>query len=88
MAKIAFKSDKFYKYKNAFSVSKNTLQRVWINANPNKLPIDVHSKITGRQTSLYKNFAKSRDRLYLDKMAEIEIKAMTEVGIPKAIAQG
>lgn len=37
---------------------------------------------------MYKNFVKTGERLTLNKIVEIEIKAMTNVGIPKNIAQG
>jgi hypothetical protein len=59
LAKIAFKSDKFYDLEKAFSVSPSKLQEVWIKANPTKeIIINVHNKITGKQISGYKSFAK------------------------------
>ena len=88
LAKSAFKGDKFYKWKEAFTVSASKLQEVWKNANPNSPPIIVHNKITGQQLSLYKNFSKKGEVLTLDKIAEFEIKAMSNVGIPKDIATG
>jgi len=74
--------------REAFSVSTQKLQSVWEAANPSADLIIVHKKITGQQNSLYSTFAKTGDRLTLEKMAEIEIKAMTNVGIPEDIATG
>ncbi|SMC42834.1 hypothetical protein [Cellulophaga tyrosinoxydans] len=88
LAKIAFELDKFYNFRNAFSVSANKLQEVWKSANPNKIAPIVHDKITGYQISLYKEFGRTGERLSLEKMAEIEIEAMVRAGIPKVIAEG
>lgn len=79
LSKIAFKGDKFYDAKKAFSVS---------NARLNKIKAALHNKITGQQLSLYKKFAKEGKTLTLDKMAEIEIKAMVNAGVPEDIARG
>ncbi|MCG8892460.1 hypothetical protein G1K73_01590 [Tenacibaculum finnmarkense] len=88
LAKIAFKGDDFYNFKKAFSVSSNKLQEVWDAANLNLPSISVHSKITGQQNSLYSAFKKTGEVLTLNKMAEIEIKAMVNIGIPENIAKG
>lgn len=84
----AFENDNFYKYREAFSISPSKLQAVWVKANPTKDIIIVHNKITGQQISLYKAFAKKGEVLTIDKIAELEILAMTNIGIPKDIATG
>jgi hypothetical protein len=61
----------------AFSVSVNSLGGQ-----------SVHYAITGNQNSLYSAFAKTDEVLTIEKMADIEIKAMTNVGIPSDIARG
>ena len=90
VAKKAFEDIKEYDYKKAFSVSPNTLQEIWKKHNPNTLQIDVHQKITGQQISLYTTWRKANPNktLEIDDMAEIEIKAMVNVGIPENIATG
>ncbi|WP_440120994.1 hypothetical protein [Tenacibaculum sp. Ill] len=88
LAKSAFRSDKFYDIQKAFSVSSSKLQDIWRAANPSADLINIHNKITGQQNSLYSAFAKTGEVLTLDKMAEIEIKAMTNVGVPKDVATG
>jgi len=87
LAKKAFEGDELYKYRDAFSVSINALEDAWKTIN-NGIPQNLHSKITGQQNSLYSAFAQTGERLTLGKMAEIEIKAMTNAGIPLDIAQG
>lgn len=77
LAKSAFKNDKFYDYKKAFSVSADALGGQ-----------SVHNAITGQQNKLYSSFAKTGEVLTLEKMANIEIKAMTNVNIPEDIATG
>jgi hypothetical protein len=77
LAKSAFRSDKFYDLKKAFSVSANSLGGQ-----------AVHNAITGNQNRLYSAFAKKGEVLTLDKMADIEIQAMFDAGIPKDIATG
>lgn len=81
LAKKSFESDAFYKYREAFSVPNSKLDAAA--GIPN-----IHSQITGQQNSLYSAFAKNNEVLTLDKMAEIEIKAMTNVGIPEDVATG
>lgn len=88
LAKISFKSDKFYDFKKAFSVPNNKLQEIWEKANPNQALINVHSKITGQQNSLYSAFAKKNKPLTIEKMAEIEANAMINIGIPEDVAVG
>lgn len=80
LAKVAFTGDDFYNLSKAFSVPVGLLERYG--------GARVHAKITGQQNSLYSEFAKTGERLTLEKMAEIEIKAMTINGIPKDIATG
>ncbi len=77
LSKIAFKSDEFYDANKAFSVSTDALGGQ-----------SVHNAITGNQNRLYSFWAKSGDRLTLEKMAEIEIQAMVDAGIPKDVATG
>ena len=48
----------------------------------------MHNIITGQQNSLYSTFAKTGNRLTIEKMAEIEIQAMVNAGIPRDIAEG
>ncbi|GAA4276274.1 hypothetical protein [Aquimarina mytili] len=90
LAKKAFEGDKFYDFQEAFSVSPNTLQNVWEAANPLEDIINVHNKITGQQNSLYSAFKRNNPgkRLSIEKMAEIEIQAMVDVGIPEDVATG
>tara|TARA_R110000868_G_scaffold71713_2_gene209707 strand:- start:33843 stop:36017 length:2175 start_codon:yes stop_codon:yes gene_type:complete len=80
LAKIAFESDNFYKLKEAFSVGTATLEKFGGKG--------VHNIITGQQNSLYSTFAKTGNRLTIEKMAEIEIQALVNSGIPRDIAQG
>tara|TARA_R110002050_G_scaffold204522_4_gene340176 strand:+ start:103787 stop:106009 length:2223 start_codon:yes stop_codon:yes gene_type:complete len=80
LAKIAFESDSFYKFRDAFSVSTSTLEKFGGKG--------VHNIITGQQNSLYSTFAKTGNRLTIEKMAEIEIQAMVNAGIPRDIAEG
>jgi uncharacterized protein YfkK (UPF0435 family) len=77
LAKSALKGDKFYKWKEAFTVSANSLGGQ-----------AVHNAITGNQNRLYSAFAKKGEVLTIDKMADIEIQAMFDAGIPKDIATG
>jgi hypothetical protein len=88
--KAAFKDAANYDLKKAFSVSTDKLDEVWKANNTGVLP-NVHGKISGSQNNLYNAFAKNRatgEILTIDKMAEIEIKAMTMNGIPKDVATG
>ena len=80
LAKIAFTSDKFYNLSKAFSVATAKLEQFGGKG--------VHNVITGYQNSLYSAFAKSGQRLTLQKMAEIEIEAMVKSGIPRDVATG
>ena len=79
LSKIAFKSDKFYDLQKAFSVSINKL---------NEISVGIHAKITGQQNSLYSAFAKKNEVLTIDKMADIEIQAMVNAGVPRDVATG
>ncbi len=82
LAKIAFNKNKARNYSelDAFSVSKSKLESF---GGP-----DVHNIITGKQTSLYKEFGRTGERLTIEKMADIEINAMVQAGIPEDIATG
>ncbi len=77
LAKSAFKSDKFYDLKKAFSVSADALGGQ-----------AVHNAITGNQNRLYTAFARKGEVLTIDKMADIEIQAMVDAGIPRDVASG
>ena len=77
LAKSAFRGDKFYKYRQAFSVSANSLGGQ-----------AIHNAITGHQNRLYSAFKRTGEVLTLNKMAEIEIQAMVDAGIPRNIATG
>ena len=88
LSKQAFLKDRGYYYRDAFSVSIAKLKSVWRAANPNADLIDVHAKITGRQNSLYSAHAIKGEGLNLEDMADIEIQAMVDVGIPEDIATG
>jgi hypothetical protein len=83
VAKVAFEGDLVYDYKKAFSVPGSELDKV--------SGIDkVHTFITGQQNSLYTAWRKANPnaKLTIDVMAEIEIKAMKNVGVPEDIAIG
>ncbi|WP_147269745.1 hypothetical protein [Capnocytophaga canimorsus] len=83
LAKKAFEDIKEYDYKKAFSVSPKKLDEV-------SGVINIHHKITGQQNSLYTAWreANPNKTLEIDDMAEIEIKAMVNVGILEDIATG
>ncbi|MDY7395716.1 hypothetical protein UMM65_10715 [Aureibaculum sp. 2210JD6-5] len=85
LAKIAFDGDTFYDLQKVFSVGINSLENAWKTIHSGT-PQFLHAKITGQQNSLYSAFAKTGDRLTLEKMAEIEIKAMVNSGIPEDVA--
>ena len=90
LAKKAFEGIEEYDYKKAFSISPNLLQETWKKYNPNKMKIDVHSKITGQQKSLYTEWRRANPNkaLEIDELAKIEIQAMVNIGIPENIATG
>lgn len=48
----------------------------------------VHNVITGNQNRLYSAFVKTKQVLILNKMAEIEIQAMVDAGMPRDVAYG
>lgn len=79
----AFEGVKEYDYKQAFSVSPKKLDEI-------SGIVNIHPKITGQQNTLYTAWRKSNPNktLEIDDMAEIEIKAMVNVGIPEDIATG
>jgi hypothetical protein len=83
MAKKAFEGDLVYDYKKAFSVATSELDKI--------SGIDkVHAFITGQQNSLYTAWKKANanTKITIDIMADIEIQAMKNVGIPEDIAIG
>ena len=89
MAKKAFEGDLAYNYNDAFSVKVTSLEDAWRSANTG-IPQNVHGKVTGQQNSLYSAWKKANPgkKLSLDEMADIEIQAMANVGIPRDIATG
>ena len=89
MAKKAFEGDLVYDYQKAFSVKPSALDDAWKTANTG-VPQNIHGKITGQQNSLYSAWkqANPNTKLTIDAMADIEIKAMKNVGIPEDVATG
>ncbi len=81
LSKIAFKGDKFYDLNKAFSVSIAKL---------NRIKPQIHAKITGQQNKLYSKFKRENPGklLTIEKMAEIELNAMKNAGVPEDIAKG
>lgn len=79
IAKKAFEGDLAYDYQKAFSVSTDAVGGQ-----------AIHSKITGQQNSLYTAWKKANPnaKLTIDTMADIEIQAMKNVGIPEDVATG
>ncbi len=72
MAKSAFEGVDGYDYKEALTISQSKLTE-----------FDVkHSTITGQQKKLYLEFSKTGKPLTIDAMKQIEIKAMTNSGVP------
>lgn len=77
MAKKAFEGAEGYDYTQALSISSEKLLK----------DFDVkHSTITGKQASLYREFAKTGKELTMNEMKNIEIKAMVQSGVPKEYA--
>jgi hypothetical protein len=89
MAKKAFEGDLVYDYNKAFSVKTSALDDAWKTTNSG-IPQNLHGKITGQQNSLYSNWkqANPNSKLTIEVMADIEIQAMKNVGIPEDIATG
>lgn len=88
-AKKAFEGDVAYDYQKAFSVNPSALDNAWKSANSG-IPQNIHSKITGQQNSLYTQWkqANPSKKLRIADIADIEINAMKNVGIPEDIATG
>ncbi|MBF7091003.1 hypothetical protein IUY40_05575, partial [Flavobacterium sp. ALJ2] len=82
LAKKAFEGATEYDYKKAFSISVNKLEDIG--------DIGIHAKITGQQNSLYSAWKKANPlkKMSIEDMADIEIKAMVNAGIPEDIATG
>jgi hypothetical protein len=85
LSKIAFEGASGYPTggTTAFSVSSATLDKV-------SGLSGTHYAISGKQKTLYTNWVKANPntKLTIDKMAEIEVKAMTSSGINEQIAKG
>jgi len=79
MAKKAFEKAKNYNKRNAFSVSNEALGGK-----------AVHNAVTGNQNRLYTAWKKANPgkSMSVDDMAKIEVKAMTDAGIPDNVAKG
>lgn len=76
MAKSGFAENRVYDMKKAMTISQDKLDAFGVR----------HASITGQQHKLYNDFARSGKKLTLTSMKEIEIKAMTNVGVPKDYA--
>lgn len=78
-----------YDYQKAFSLKTSALDDEWKSANSG-IPQNLHAKATGQQNSLYTAWrqAKPNTKLTIDVMADIEIQAMKNVGIPEDVATG
>ena len=77
MAKSAFEGVNGYNYKEALTISQSKLAE-----------FDVkHSTITGQQKILYSEFSKAGNQLTIDAMKQIEVKAMTNSGVPLNYAE-
>ncbi len=83
LAKVAFEGDAVYNANKAFSVSKETLEKVSGIRN-------VHNTISGQQNSLYSAWKKvnPNTKLTIDDMTKIEIQVMKNAGIPEDVATG
>jgi hypothetical protein len=79
LAKIAFEGDAAYDLNKTFSVSRETLGGQ-----------AIHNTISGQQNSLYSAWKKANPnaKLTIDDVANIEIKAMVNAGIPEDVATG
>jgi hypothetical protein len=79
LAKIAFEGAEGYDLNKAFSVSRETLGGQ-----------AIHDAISGNQNRLYSAWKRTNPnaKLTIDNMVEIEIKAMTNAGIPEDLATG
>ena len=71
-------------------MSVDALKDSWKAGNSGIPPTNIHSLITGQQNSLYSAWKKANPngKLTIDIMADIEIQAMKNVGIPEEIATG
>jgi len=87
VAKKAFEGDQSYDYQKAFCVAIESLEKAWKTVNKG-IPQNLHAKVTANQNSLYSAFAKTGKRLEIGDLADIEIKAMTNAGLPDDIATG
>ncbi len=89
IAKKAFEGDVVYDYQKAFSVKTSALDDAWKTANSG-IPQNLHAKITGQQNSLYTAWkqANPNAKLTIDVIADIEIQAMKNAGIPEDVATG
>lgn len=72
MAKSTFEDVSGYDYKSALTISRSKLAEFGVK----------HSTITSQQKMLYSAFSKTGETLTIETMKEIEIKAMTNSGVP------
>ncbi|WP_314243203.1 fibronectin type III domain-containing protein [Empedobacter tilapiae] len=89
LAKKAFEGVENYDYKKAFSIKPSSLEDAWKTVNSG-IPQNIHAKVTGNQNSLYSAWRKENPlkQMEIGEMANIEIKAMVNAGIPEDIATG
>ena len=89
LAKKAFEGVENYDYKKAFSVKPSSLEDAWKTVNSG-IPQNIHAKVTGNQNALYSTWRRTNPlkQMEIGEMADIEIKAMVNSGIPKDIATG
>jgi hypothetical protein len=77
MSKVAFTGNDKYDPEGALTISPEKLQEFGVK----------HTTITGQQNKLYTEFAKTGKELTLKAMQEIEVKALTNSGIPEDYAK-
>ncbi|EKB54077.1 hypothetical protein HMPREF9699_02120, partial [Bergeyella zoohelcum ATCC 43767] len=89
LAKKAFEGVENYDYKKAFSIKPSSLEDAWKTVNAG-IPQNIHAKVTGNQNALYSAWRKANPlkQMEIGEMADIEIKAMVNAGIPEDIATG
>lgn len=89
LAKKAFEGDVAYDPDKAFAIGASALDNAWKLKNTG-LPINLHSKISGQQNSLYSSWKglNPNSTLTIKEMVKIEQAAMTNVGIPTEIVKG
>ena len=77
LSKKAFEGNPSYSDQNALTISNDLLKQYGAN----------HSAITGRQHTLYSEFAKTGQPFTLEAMQNIETQALIQAGFPEPLAQ-